>query len=197
MPSLEHLDKYFGEKQIFKDFSYAFSDTGLYLITGKSGSGKTTLLRMMAGLDRDYTGRILGAGGLSVSYAFQEPRLFPSLSALGNVAEPLRAMGMTRSEAEAVAAEHLVAVGFSEADFNRTPSALSGGMRQRVSLARALAVPRPILLLDEPEQGLDEELRRRLSVLLREVAKKRLVLLATHVPEPYLPFAAASLALSQ
>ncbi len=195
MPSLEHLDKAFGEKQLFKDFSYTFSDTGLYLITGNSGSGKTTLLRMMAGLDKDYNGRILGMGGSAVSYSFQEPRLFPSLSALGNVAEPLRAMGMTRGEAEAAAADHLMAIDFSKTDFNRRPSALSGGMRQRVSLARALAVPRPILLLDEPEQGLDGGLRQKLSVLLRKAAEKRLVLIATHVPGPYLPFAAASLVL--
>ena len=191
MLNLENLAKRFGEKLLFSDLSYRFPENGLFLILGGSGSGKTTLFRMIAGLDADYTGKIsLPDGG--VSYAFQEHRLFPMLSALSNVAEPLRAAGFSRDAATERAKEALLAVGFPEGDLRRRPAALSGGMKQRVALARAIAVPGPLLLLDEPEKGLDAALREQLSELLKKEAVRRLVLLATHTPEPLLPYAAGT-----
>ena len=185
---LENLTKFFGEKKLFAEFSHTFPERGLYLLLGDSGSGKTTLLRMIAGLDTAYSGRITG-GGEAVSYAFQEHRLFPMISALSNVAEPLRAAGFSREEATARARAALLAVGFPEGDQRRRPAALSGGMKQRVALARAIAVPRGVLLLDEPEKGLDPALRERLYEVLRREAQERLVVLATHTPEPLLPYA--------
>ena len=193
---LENLEKRFGEKLLFTNLSYLFPDRGLYLILGGSGSGKTTLLRMIAGLDTDFSGSIVGGGMDTVTVAFQEHRLFPTLSALRNVTEPLRAAGLDRAAAERAAAEALREVGFPEGDLRTRPAALSGGMRQRVSLARAFAVPRPILLLDEPEKELDEGLRERLCERIRRDAEGRLVLLVTHTPERLLPFADGNLALS-
>ncbi len=189
---LENLEKRFGEKTLFSHLSFSFPDTGLFLLLGDSGSGKTTLLRMIAGLDPDYSGEIFG-GGAAVSYAFQEHRLFPMLSALQNVAEPLRAAGFSRDEATRRAKEALLAVGFPEGDLKRRPAALSGGMRQRVALARAIAVPRGVLLLDEPEKGLDGALRERLYEVIKKEAEGRLVLLVTHTPGPHLPYAAGSI----
>lgn len=195
MLKLENLEKRFGEKLLFSGLDYAFPDRGLYLILGESGSGKTTLLRMIAGLDTDFSGRIAGGGTDAVTVAFQEHRLFPTLSALRNVSEPLRAAGLDRTTAEQVAKEALISVGFPEEDLRTRPAALSGGMRQRVSLARAFAVRRPILLLDEPEKELDEGLRERLAEVILGNARERLVLLVTHTPERLLPFANGRLTL--
>ncbi len=191
---LENLTKSFEDKLLFRGLSYTFPKHGLFLLLGDSGSGKTTLLRMIAGLDTAYSGRITG-GGENASYAFQEHRLFPMISALSNVAEPLRAAGLTREEAILRAREALLAVGFPEEDQRRRPAALSGGMKQRVALARAIAVPRGVLLLDEPEKGLDSSLRERLFALVRQEAEGRLVLLATHEPLPLLPYAEGTLTL--
>ncbi len=192
---LKDLSKNFDEKQLFSHLSYEFPERGLFLLLGGSGSGKTTLLRMIAGLDSDYQGSIEGGGGEVVSMAFQEHRLFPILTALANVAEPLRAEGLARAEAEERAREALLAVGFPEGDLRTRPTALSGGMRQRVSLARAVASQRPVLLLDEPEKELDERLRERLhDVILREAAE-RLVIVVTHTPERLLPLSDGSLLL--
>ena len=180
---LDCLTKRFGEKLLFSGLSRRFPERGLFLILGSSGSGKTTLLRMIAGLDTAYEGSIVGGGPSHVSIAFQEHRLFPALSALQNVSEVLCAGGVSRGEAEKRAAAALLSVGFPEEDFKCRPAAMSGGMRQRVSLARAFAAERPILLLDEPEKGLDEGLRGRLYEKIAEEAVHRLVLVVTHTPE--------------
>ena len=81
--SLEIIDlsKSFGERAVLDSFSYKFDQTGLYVIAGESGIGKTTLLRIIAGLDKDYSGSVVGGGIDNVSFMFQEYRLFPSLSA--------------------------------------------------------------------------------------------------------------------
>ncbi len=192
---LQKITKRFGEKLLFSSLDHAFPTQGLFLILGNSGSGKTTLLRMIAGLDTDFEGVIEGGGTDTVSFAFQEHRLFPSLSALQNVSEVLRAAGMPRREADAYARDALLSIGFPERDLKTRPAALSGGMRQRVSLARAFAVPRPILLLDEPEKGLDEALRERLYAKIADEATHRLVLAVTHTPERLLPLASGSLAI--
>lgn len=190
---LKNLTKAFGDKTLIADLSYDFPACGLFLILGDSGAGKTTLLRMIAGLDTDYSGVIEGGGRKAVSMAFQEHRLLPALSALANVTEALFAAGLSRTEAQERAREALLAVGLPADALTKRPAALSGGMRQRVSLARAFAVKRPILILDEPEKELDEALRDRLASLICEAAAERLVLVVTHTPERLLPYADGTL----
>ena len=80
---IKNLKKNFGRKIIFDNFSYSFNDTGIYALTGESGIGKTTLLRIIACLDKDFSGSI--EAPKKVSVAFQEHRLFPNLSALDNL----------------------------------------------------------------------------------------------------------------
>lgn len=129
-------------------------------IVGASGSGKTTLLRILAGLDTADGGEVLidgaplrGVGG-ERAVIFQEPRLLPWLTVLGNVAFGLEARGVQRAEAEKRARRYIRLVGL-ESFAGAWPRQLSGGMAQRVGIARALTVQPEILLLDEPFGALD------------------------------------------
>ena len=121
-------------------------------LIGASGCGKSTLLSLVAGLDKPTAGQI-NVGG-KVALMFQEPGLFPWLTAAGNVELALRARGVSRAERKARAADLLEAVHLSGFGRKR-PHELSGGMRQRVALARALAQDADVLLMDEPFGALD------------------------------------------
>jgi NitT/TauT family transport system ATP-binding protein len=148
-------------------------------IIGASGCGKSTLLSLVAGLDRP-TGGEISVGG-RVALMFQEPGLFPWLSAAGNVELALRARGLGRAERKRRAAELLDVVhlgGFG----GKQPHELSGGMRQRVALARALAQDADVLLMDEPFGALDAMTRDFLHDELDRVCAGRnlTVLFVTH-----------------
>ena len=174
---IKNLTKSFGKKVIFSDFSYDFGDKGVYVLRGESGIGKTTLLRMIAGLDKNFSGEIVGGGIGNVSFAFQEYRLFPELSALDNV----MIASVDNSDADRLEAVSLLSkLGFSTEDTSLFPSELSGGMKQRVSLARALLKKAPVLLLDEPTKELDPALCERVCEMIRKCAEERTVLLVTH-----------------
>ena len=166
---LKNLTKAFGDKALIADLSYDFPACGLFLILGDSGAGKTTLLRMIAGLDTDYSGVIEGGGRKAVSMAFQEHRLLPALSALANVAEALFAAGLSRAEAQKRAREALLAVGLPADALTKRPAALSGGMRQRVVIAMALACRPELIIADEPTTALDVTVQQQILALLREL----------------------------
>ncbi len=178
---IKNLSKSFDRKTIFTDFSYEFSDRGIYVLLGESGRGKTTLLRIIAGLDTDFSGELIGGGVGSCSVAFQEHRLFPWLCALDNV---VFAVSDRKDEAVCEKAKNiLLALGLSESDLYLLPQALSGGMRQRVSLARAFIKDAPILLLDEPTKELDGANASLVRKMILEEGKRRLVIIATHSSE--------------
>nr|MBE6544767.1 ABC transporter ATP-binding protein [Oscillospiraceae bacterium] len=173
-----NLNKSFDGKILLRDFSYSFDDTGIYAVIGESGAGKTTLLRMIAGLEKEYSGSIIGGGIGQVSMAFQEYRLFPQLNALENV---IFAISDKKDKAELDKAQKMLSrLGFNEKDMQLLPDELSGGMRQRVSLARAFLKKSPILLLDEPTKELDKENAEAVLDLIRETAKDRLVIFVSH-----------------
>jgi len=148
-------------------------------LIGASGCGKSTLLNLVAGLDKPTAGQI--AVGGRVALMFQEPGLFPWLTAAGNIELALRARGAAKAERRAKAAELLDTVhlgGFGK----KRPHELSGGMRQRVALARALAQDADVLLMDEPFGALDAMTRDLLHDELDRVCQGRnlTVLFVTH-----------------
>ncbi|MFT8242462.1 ABC transporter ATP-binding protein [Roseomonas sp. BN140053] len=159
-----------GVSKRFRNGTTAVSDVDLSIahgdfvsLLGPSGCGKSTLLRMMAGLSQPSSGRIAASGGAEgISFVFQEPTLMPWRSALRNVMLPLRLSHMAKSEAEARAAEALAQVGLAGFE-NSYPRALSGGMKMRVSIARALVTKPRLLLMDEPFAALDEITRFKLN----------------------------------
>ena len=145
---------------VLKGISHQIRAGECLAIVGASGSGKTTLLRILAGLEDADQGTVLIDGqpvsgiGKERAVIFQEPRLLPWLNVLQNVAFPLEVRGSQPGEAQELAKRYVRLVGL--ADFaDAMPSQLSGGMAQRVGIARALAVRPEILLLDEPFGALD------------------------------------------
>ncbi len=178
---LNSIEKSFDEKTIFDGFSYEFSDTGIYAVCGESGVGKTTLLRLISGLDTDFDGEITDGGFENVSFAFQEYRLFDNLTALENAVIP---NGSMKDEALILRAKKLFfSLDFSENDLSLHPCELSGGMKQRVSLVRALLKSSKILILDEPTKELDSSIISSLYDIINEESKTRLVILVTHRKE--------------
>jgi NitT/TauT family transport system ATP-binding protein len=136
----------------------------LTAIVGPSGCGKSTMLRVIAGLLAPTTGRIdwRGAEPMRPAFVFQDPTLMPWASVSDNVALPLRLAGRSRDESRSAVQSWIERVGL--AGFERArPHELSGGMRMRASLARALATGPNLLLLDEPFAALDEMTRFRLN----------------------------------
>jgi NitT/TauT family transport system ATP-binding protein len=158
-------------------------------LIGPSGCGKTTLLRVIADLEPISAGQV-SVNGLSphdarlaraYGYVFQAPALFPWRTVLGNVMLPLQIQGRSSAECKAVAMEQLSRVGL--AGFERKyPWQLSGGMQQRVSIARALGFEPRILMMDEPFGALDEITRDGLNEQLQQLwqREKRTVVFVTH-----------------
>lgn len=168
---LEHVHMTFGEKEIFSDLSLRFSIPGQYAILGPSGQGKTTLLRLIAGLEKPISGRIALPEDAHISFCFQEDRLLPWKTALENIALAAPNLETARYWLEAVGLA-------DEAD--SYPDTLSGGMKRRLSLARALACDADILLMDEPFRALDEQMHARMLELVRRAAENKLLILVTH-----------------
>jgi NitT/TauT family transport system ATP-binding protein len=150
-------------------------------LVGASGCGKSTLLNLVAGLDRPSGGDIRLAGAARPGLMFQDPALFPWLTVAANVELPLRLRGVSRAERRDRVAALLDAVHLG--DFaRRRPHELSGGMRQRVALARTLALDTPVLLMDEPFGALDAMTRDLLHDELERIWRERrlTVVFVTH-----------------
>ncbi len=179
---------------------HALSDVSLRVarrefisLIGPSGCGKTTLLRLIADLAQPSTGTIRVNGGTSrqargdrsYGYVFQTPALQPWRTALANVMLPLEIIGLAANERRARATAALMAVGLGDAA-SRYPWQLSGGMQQRVSIARALSLRPELLLMDEPFGALDEITRDKLNLHLTDLWRDRdlTVIFVTHsIPE--------------
>ena len=137
-------------------------DGELLTLLGPSGCGKSTVLRIIAGLTAHNSGTVDWRGQRSLGFVFQEPTLAPWSNVFDNVWLPLRLKGLSRTDARARVEEALESVGLS--GFERAyPRELSGGMKMRVSIARALVLNPAVLLMDEPFAALDEITRAKLN----------------------------------
>lgn len=159
--------KSFGEKVILSDVTLEIPDGAFVCLTGGSGCGKTTLLRILAGLDTLDSGEI-SCG--KVSYAFQEPRLFLQINVLRNAA-----VNGNEDKAKVL----LDRLGLADS-LTKYPSQLSGGMRQRVSVARALAFDASVYLFDEPTAALDQANALSCAEIIRDELRGKTVIVATH-----------------
>ena len=171
---LREVCKSFGENRVLDRLNWRFPGGQISCVQGPSGCGKTTLLRLIAGLEIPDSGEIRGAEGKKISAVFQEDRLLETLTVEKNLL--LTACpGFSRTDARAL----LDGLGLSDAAQRRV-HALSGGIRRRVAVARALAADYELLLLDEPLTGLDGEMRLRVLRRIQAGLNGRTAIWITH-----------------
>lgn len=159
--AFDTVTRRFDGEIVLDSLSFAVGRGEFVALLGPSGCGKSTVLRLVAGLDRPESGRV-AAPADGIGYVLQDPTLMPWASALDNVALPLRFDGVTEREARERAAHALARVGLADAAA-KTPREMSGGMRMRTAVARALVGDPRVLLMDEPFAALDEITRFRLG----------------------------------
>lgn len=180
MIELKGIWKRYKDEDLFKDFNMSFPEGEVSVLIGPSGCGKTTLLRMIAGLEPFDQGSITGVDERRIAFVFQEDRLLPWLTAGENIELVLKA-DMDHAAAWAKIREVLLIVNLPRAE-KMMPDELSGGMKRRIAIARALAYDGDIVLLDEPFKGMDEALKAdvlpRLGKIWRSSGKT--VILVTH-----------------
>jgi NitT/TauT family transport system ATP-binding protein len=185
--------RFSGHSPVLDRLNCNFPAGQIVVLLGRSGCGKSTLLRCVAGLQKPTSGRVrLSAAGdrrearPRMSFVFQEATLLPWRSAIENVLLPTELdqglSGVGRHEARRLAVERLEEVGLEAKEQQKLPRQLSGGMKMRVALARALMNDPDVLLLDEPFAALDDILRIRLNELLLQLwsHRPRTILFVTH-----------------
>jgi NitT/TauT family transport system ATP-binding protein len=164
-----------GGVEALRDTSLRLAETDFIALLGPSGCGKSTLLRLIAGLDQPSSGRMIWDGRPpapgDIGFVFQDATLLPWSTTEDNVYLPLRLRGVSRNEAMPMVHAALHRVGLTGFETAR-PRALSGGMRMRVSIARALVTRPRLLLMDEPFAALDEFTRHKLQADLLDVWKE-------------------------
>jgi NitT/TauT family transport system ATP-binding protein len=174
--TVRNIYKSYGDVKALRDLSLDFPRGQLTSILGPSGCGKTTLLKIIAGLLSADSGEVTVNGhpvtgpGPDRAFVFQDFALLPWASVLRNVAFGLELRGVAKSEREAIAEKYIGDVGLKGFE-NSHPHELSGGMRQRVGLARALSVDAQVMLMDEPFAAVDEQTRRKFQEDLLNLVK--------------------------
>lgn len=174
--SVRGVSKNYGDVEALKDLSLDFPRGQLTSLLGPSGCGKTTLLKIIAGLldptsgQVEVNGKTVTGPGSNRAFVFQDFALLPWANVLRNVAFGLELRGVARSERESIAEKYIKDVGLAGFE-SSYPHELSGGMRQRVGLARALSVDAKVLLLDEPFSAVDEQTRRKFQEDLLALVK--------------------------
>ncbi|MCB1380449.1 MAG: ABC transporter ATP-binding protein [Alphaproteobacteria bacterium] len=185
--SVRNVSKNYQDVEALKNLTLEFPRGELTSLLGPSGCGKTTLLKIIGGLlqptsgDVEVDGRKVNGPGPDRAFVFQDFALLPWSNVLRNVAFGLELRGVAKSEREAIAEKYIREVGLAGFE-KKFPHQLSGGMRQRVGLARALSVDAKVLLLDEPFSAVDEQTRRKFQEDLLALVRneKKTFIFVTH-----------------
>ena len=173
MIKINNLTFSHGDKNIFNNFSLEIKEGEKIWLSAPSGFGKTTLIKLILGLLKPQSGTV-ELNGLTPSVVFQENRLLPFYTILKNIELVGGDKELGKSNL------HSLGIGDTE---NLYPSSLSGGMKRRAAIARALSVPFDLLILDEPFNGIDENNLILTADRIKEIAKDKTVILISHNPE--------------
>ena len=168
------IHKAFGENIVLDGFSHEFSESKVTAVLGKSGCGKSTLLNILMGLQKPDSGEIIQPENCRISAVFQENRLCENLTASANI----RLVTGKRYTRAQIASE-LAAVGLSGCE-DKPVRTLSGGMKRRTALLRALLAEYDVIYLDEPFKGLDSDTKRVVLDYCKEKISGKTVVLVTH-----------------
>ena len=170
---IRNITKSYGEKTVFKNLNLKIESGKITCIMAPSGAGKTTLLRMMMGLEKPDRGSIVGLSEKRFSAVFQEERLCEGMTAIGNIrlVNPSLTADQIRNESQRL--------GMYDCE-NQPVSELSGGMRRRVSILRALLAGYDVLFMDEPFKGLDSALKKDVIAYVMEKTVGKTVIVVTH-----------------
>ena len=196
---LENINRFYKvDKNKFyalKSFSYDFPDKGLFSICGKSGSGKSTLLNIIALLDKPSDGfydfnnedtrfwkekRINKFRNKEIGIVFQKYNLLEDESALNNICFPMLIKGNSVKKSKRKAYEYALKFGFTKDFLNKKVNKLSGGEKQRIAILRSLINEPKVLLCDEPTGALDVKNSILIMDTIKEISKKRLVIMVSH-----------------
>ena len=170
---VKHLCKTYGAQTVLNDMSLRFPHGKVTCIMAPSGYGKTTLLRILMGLETADSGTIAGLEGMTFGPVFQESRLCENLSAIANIM--LVSPKLDKSNARNI----LARVGLDK-HAEQLVKTMSGGMRRRVALVRALASQRDVLLMDEPFKGLDLQTKQQVMAVALACCRGKTTIMSTH-----------------
>lgn len=174
MIEIKNLTISFQEKEILHQFCTKIPEGSTVAIMGDSGIGKSTLLKIMMGLLVPDSGELIGLSDKKISVVFQEDRLCEYLSAIKNVM-----MVLDGTQKREIAREHLTQL-IAQEDIHKQVLNLSGGMKRRVSVARAFAYPSDLILMDEPLTGLDTTNKQKTVDYMLKYKKNRTMIFVTH-----------------
>jgi len=193
---LQKLSLSLNQNTIFEELSLTIEKGEKLALFGESGVGKSSLLKLIAGIYQPSKGQLLNRAK-RIGYVFQEPRLLPWLTVEQNINEVMKAYGISHNLINRKVACLLEQLGLSHCH-HYYPHQLSGGMAQRVSIARAFAIEPDLLLLDEPFSALDSQLVNQLSALLQDLLTPEISMIyVSHQVEEVLPLTQSCLVLKK
>lgn len=171
---VNNVCKSFNKQRVLQNVSMSFSEGLITCIMGASGVGKTTLAYILMGLEKPDSGEITGIKNKKIAAVFQEDRLIEHWDAIKNIMLVCN-KGMTIEKARG----HFMEIGLTEYE-GKPVKALSGGMRRRVAIVRAILSENDVIFMDEPFKGLDEELKKQVINYVRKYTKGKTLIVITH-----------------